>query len=106
MGIPSAAGAEEEASTSEASTSEASTSEAKISDDLAMPTEVEQKKTDEEAAAAVAERLRRKAELQQAKARPASFKDNLAKERNKQKGLQMSQEERRNALCEELGRGC
>ena len=57
-------------------------------------------------AAAVAERLRRKAELQKEKSRPASFKDSLAKEKEKQKGLQMSKQERRDALCEELGRGC
>jgi hypothetical protein len=54
----------------------------------------------------MAERLRRKAELQKQKSAPAGFKDSLAKEREKQKGLQMSKEERRNALCEELGRGC
>uniref|UniRef100_A0A7S4ENB1 Uncharacterized protein n=1 Tax=Pseudo-nitzschia australis TaxID=44445 RepID=A0A7S4ENB1_9STRA len=72
-------------------------------DDLAMPSEEEQKKIDADAAA---ERLRRKAELQKQKSSPINFKDNLAKEREKQKGLQMSKEERRNALCEELGRGC
>mmetsp|Transcript_1037 Transcript_1037/g.2403 ORF Transcript_1037/g.2403 Transcript_1037/m.2403 type:complete len:143 (+) Transcript_1037:173-601(+) len=85
--IPAAARAEEE----------------KISDDLAMPSEEEQRKADE---AAMAERLRRKAELQKQGSRPASFGDSLAKEREKQKGMQMSKEERRDALCETLGRGC
>mmetsp|Transcript_26083 Transcript_26083/g.53649 ORF Transcript_26083/g.53649 Transcript_26083/m.53649 type:complete len:82 (+) Transcript_26083:304-549(+) len=61
------------------------------------------KKADADAAA---ERLRRKAELQKQKARPTNFADSLANEREKQKGLQMSKEERRNAMCEELGRGC
>ena len=56
---------------------------------------------------AAAERLRRKAELQKKSARPANFQDALAAEKAKQKGLQtMTKEERRNALCEELGRGC
>mmetsp|Transcript_24639 Transcript_24639/g.68032 ORF Transcript_24639/g.68032 Transcript_24639/m.68032 type:complete len:146 (-) Transcript_24639:154-591(-) len=77
--------------------------EAQISDDLSMPTEEEQKKAEADAAA---ERLRRKAELQKQKSSPTNFKDSLAKEREKQKGLQMSNQERRNALCEELGRGC
>mmetsp|Transcript_8044 Transcript_8044/g.16705 ORF Transcript_8044/g.16705 Transcript_8044/m.16705 type:complete len:143 (-) Transcript_8044:922-1350(-) len=85
--IPAAAGAEE----------------GKISDDLAMPSEEEQRKADE---AAMAERLRRKAELQKQGTRPATFSDSLTKEREKQKGMQMSKEERRDALCETLGRGC
>lgn len=76
---------------------------ASAADDLAMPSEEEQKKIDADAAA---ERLRRKAELQKQKSAPVNFKDSLTKEREKQKGLQMSKEERRNALCEELGRGC
>lgn len=54
----------------------------------------------------MAERLRRKAELQKKGSRPASFSDSLAKEREKQKGMQMTKEERRDALCETLGRGC
>jgi hypothetical protein len=55
---------------------------------------------------AMAERLRRKAELQQEKSRPARFTDSLAKEKEKQKGLKMSDKERRDELCERLGRGC
>jgi hypothetical protein len=54
----------------------------------------------------MAERLRRKAELQQQKSRPASFTDSLAKEKEKQKGLKMSDQERRDEMCERLGRGC
>lgn len=52
------------------------------------------------------ERLRRKAELQKAQSKPASFKESMEAERKKQDSLKKSQEERRNALCEELGRGC
>ena len=55
---------------------------------------------------ALAARLKKKAELQQEKARPATFQDSFAKEKVKQKNLQMSKEERRNAMCEDLGRGC
>lgn len=52
------------------------------------------------------ERLRRKAELQKAKSQPATFKDSMKREQEKQGALKKSGEERRNALCEELGRGC
>ena len=52
------------------------------------------------------ERLRKKAELQKALAKPASFKESIEVERKKQESLKKSKEERRNALCEELGRGC
>ena len=53
-----------------------------------------------------AERIRRKAELQKKTAKPATFKDSFAAEKEKQKQLQKTKEERRIALCEELGRGC
>ena len=52
------------------------------------------------------ERLRRKAELQKAKSQPATFKDSMAAERKKQEEFKKSKEERRIAMCEELGRGC
>ncbi|CAJ1936951.1 unnamed protein product [Cylindrotheca closterium] len=52
------------------------------------------------------ERLRRKAELQKKASKPASFADSLAAEKKKKDELKKSKEERRNALCEELGRGC
>ena len=52
------------------------------------------------------ERLRRKAELQKQASRPMSFQESLKGELEKQKKLEKSKEERRNALCEELGRGC
>jgi hypothetical protein len=55
---------------------------------------------------AVAERLRRKAELQKKNSKPLTFTESLAQEKEKQKQLQKSKDERRNALCEELGRGC
>ena len=55
---------------------------------------------------ALAERLRRKAELQKKGARPASFKESLSQELGKQKGMEKTKMERRNAMCEELGRGC
>lgn len=54
----------------------------------------------------MAERLRRKAELQKAKSKPASFMESMEAEKKKQDALKKSKEERRNALCEELGRGC
>ena len=52
------------------------------------------------------ERLRRKAELQQAQAKPKTFIESMETEKKKQEQLKKSKEERRNALCEELGRGC
>jgi hypothetical protein len=55
---------------------------------------------------AQAERLRIKAELQKKNAKPMSFTENLKQEKDKQKALQKSNDQRRNALCEELGRGC
>ena len=54
----------------------------------------------------MAERLRIKAELQKRSTKPMSFSENFAAEQEKQKTLQKTKEERRNALCEELGRGC
>ena len=53
------------------------------------------------------ERLRRKAELQKKSAQPRTFRDSLKGELDKQSEIKkQSKEERRNALCEELGRGC
>eukprot|EP00567_Pseudictyota_dubia_P007500 CAMPEP_0197439816 /NCGR_PEP_ID=MMETSP1175-20131217/6476_1 /TAXON_ID=1003142 /ORGANISM="Triceratium dubium, Strain CCMP147" /LENGTH=147 /DNA_ID=CAMNT_0042969801 /DNA_START=55 /DNA_END=498 /DNA_ORIENTATION=- len=72
-------------------------------DDLAMPTPEEQKAKED---AEMAERLKRKAELQKKMARPASYKSSFQAEMDKQQGMKKSKEERRNALCEELGRGC
>eukprot|EP00594_Rhizosolenia_setigera_P003132 CAMPEP_0178956038 /NCGR_PEP_ID=MMETSP0789-20121207/9980_1 /TAXON_ID=3005 /ORGANISM="Rhizosolenia setigera, Strain CCMP 1694" /LENGTH=158 /DNA_ID=CAMNT_0020637819 /DNA_START=95 /DNA_END=571 /DNA_ORIENTATION=- len=56
--------------------------------------------------AEVNERLRRKAELQKKAAKPMNFGESMKAEKAKQDGLKMSKEDRRNALCEELGRGC
>lgn len=52
------------------------------------------------------ERLRKKAELQKAASKPATFQESMAAEVKKQESLKKSQMERRNAMCEELGRGC
>ena len=57
-------------------------------------------------AAEMEERIRRKRELQKKAATPATFKESLSKEKGKQAELSKSKEERRQALCEELGRGC
>lgn len=55
----------------------------------------------------MAERLRRKAELQKKAATPTKFSDSLTKEMEKKKELRsQTKEERRDAMCEELGRGC
>jgi len=55
----------------------------------------------------MAERLRRKAELKKKAAEPRTFQDSLKGELEKQSGLnQMSKEEKRDELCELLGRGC
>jgi len=57
--------------------------------------------------AALAEKLRKKAELQKKAARPATFSASLEGEMQKKKEMSaMSKEEKRNRLCEELGRGC
>jgi hypothetical protein len=56
---------------------------------------------------AMEERLRRKAELQKQAAQPKTFGDSLKNEMQKQNQLKsQTKEERRNAMCEELGRGC
>jgi hypothetical protein len=56
---------------------------------------------------AMAERIRRKRELQKKASSPKNFSDNFAREQEKQKEMsKQSQSERRNAMCEELGRGC
>lgn len=53
------------------------------------------------------ERLRRKAELQKKMASPKTFNESLKNEFNKQGDMNSrTKEERRNAMCEELGRGC
>jgi len=70
-------------------------------DDLSMSAATEQSEEEK-----MAERLRRKAELQKKASKPASFADSLAAEKQKKEELKKSKEERRNALCEELGRGC
>ena len=55
----------------------------------------------------MAERIRRKVELQKEGAKPKTFTESFQKERSKQKNLNsQTKEERRNAMCEELGRGC
>lgn len=73
-------------------------------DDLAMPTADEQKAAEE---AAMQERLRRKAELQKKGARPTGFAESFKAERGKQSEMSaQSKEERRQAMCESLGRGC
>ena len=72
-------------------------------DDLAMPDEEEVRKQTE---AEKAERLKRKSELQKQKSRPMDFKESMQNEKDRQNSLVKTKEERRNALCEELGRGC
>lgn len=53
------------------------------------------------------EKLRRKAELQKKASKPMEFKESFKVERERQKEMSSkSKEERRNAMCEELGRGC
>ena len=52
------------------------------------------------------ERLRKKAELQKALAKPATFQESMQMEMKKQESLKKSQLDRRTAMCEELGRGC
>jgi hypothetical protein len=77
---------------------------AETMDDLAMPTEKEQAAMDE---AAMKDRLRRKAELQKQAAAPKGLAESMKAEKEKQGEIKkLSKEERRNALCEELGRGC
>jgi len=56
--------------------------------------------------AALQEKLRRKAELQKMARKPMGYQDSMEAEKRKQQSLQKSKEERRIALCEELGRGC
>jgi hypothetical protein len=51
--------------------------------------------------------LRRKAELQKQAAAPKGLAESMKAEKEKQGEIKkLSKEERRNALCEELGRGC
>ncbi|CAB9519570.1 expressed unknown protein [Seminavis robusta] len=73
-------------------------------DDLAMPS------AEEEAAQRKAEmdaRIKLKAELKAKAASPKTFQDGLKAEKEKrEKDKSMTQAERRNAMCEDLGRGC
>jgi hypothetical protein len=54
----------------------------------------------------MAERLRVKAELKKKATKPMGYAESMEAEKSKQKSLQKSKEERRIAMCEELGRGC
>lgn len=55
----------------------------------------------------MAEKLKRKAELQKKASQPRTFTDSFKNEMAKKEEFKkQSTEERRNALCEELGRGC
>jgi hypothetical protein len=55
----------------------------------------------------MAEKLRRKAELQKKAAQPRSFTESFKGEMEKQQGFKkQSQSERRDSMCETLGRGC
>ena len=47
-----------------------------------------------------------KAELKKKVAKPIGYAESVEAEKNKQKSLQKSKEQRRIAMCEELGRGC
>jgi hypothetical protein len=58
-------------------------------------------------AAAMVAKLKRKAELQKQAAAPRSFTESFQKEREKEKEFKTkSQDERRDSMCETLGRGC
>ena len=53
------------------------------------------------------ERLRRKAELKAKAASPKNYQESLKMELERKKAEKsVSREDKRNALCEELGRGC
>jgi hypothetical protein len=54
----------------------------------------------------MAQKLKRKAELQKESTKPRTFQESMEAEQKKQKSLKKSKEEVRNAMCEELGRGC
>jgi len=72
-------------------------------EDLSMPSPEEQKAAEE---AELAARLKRKAELQKKKGSKSDFGTSFKAEQDKKKDLKMTNAERRNALCEDLGRGC
>eukprot|EP00542_Grammatophora_oceanica_P004678 CAMPEP_0194066064 /NCGR_PEP_ID=MMETSP0009_2-20130614/85813_1 /TAXON_ID=210454 /ORGANISM="Grammatophora oceanica, Strain CCMP 410" /LENGTH=201 /DNA_ID=CAMNT_0038718979 /DNA_START=343 /DNA_END=948 /DNA_ORIENTATION=- len=73
-------------------------------DDLSMPSPEEAEKA---AKNAMEERLKRKAELQKAQGRGVTFGESLKGEMEKKKSMDSKTSlEKRNALCEELGRGC
>jgi hypothetical protein len=51
--------------------------------------------------------VRRKLELQKEKAAPKTLQESFRAEQSKQKEMNgQTKAERRNAMCEELGRGC
>lgn len=55
----------------------------------------------------MAAKLKRKAELQKKASSPRNYGDSLKGELEKQGGMkQQTKEQRRDAMCEELGRGC
>mmetsp|Transcript_14058 Transcript_14058/g.18333 ORF Transcript_14058/g.18333 Transcript_14058/m.18333 type:complete len:138 (+) Transcript_14058:131-544(+) len=73
-------------------------------DDLSTPSEEEQKAAED---AALKAKLKRKAELQKKAARPVGLTNTFKGEMDKQKDFSaQSKSARRDAMCEELGRGC
>ena len=54
----------------------------------------------------MAARLKRKAELQKKASKPLKFDESVKNEKAKQASMKKSKQEMRDALCEELGRGC
>jgi len=71
--------------------------------DLSMPSPEEQKAKEE---ADMAERLKRKAELQKKASKPTSYKSSFEAEQGKQQSMKKTKQELRDSMCEELGRGC
>ena len=54
----------------------------------------------------MAERLKRKAELQKKASKPTSYKSSFEAEQGKQQSMKKTKQELRDSMCEELGRGC
>jgi len=52
------------------------------------------------------DRIRKKREMQKKATRPGTFQESFVKEQDKQKDLKKTKEQIREAMCEELGRGC
>eukprot|EP00588_Corethron_pennatum_P014016 CAMPEP_0194279668 /NCGR_PEP_ID=MMETSP0169-20130528/14059_1 /TAXON_ID=218684 /ORGANISM="Corethron pennatum, Strain L29A3" /LENGTH=87 /DNA_ID=CAMNT_0039024119 /DNA_START=283 /DNA_END=546 /DNA_ORIENTATION=- len=74
--------------------------------DMPIQDEAEKAAAEQAAKDAMAERIRKKMELQKKKTASLDYGESRKNEAEKQEGMKKSAKEKREAMCEELGRGC